>query len=302
MKLMEPPEEIIVNNDSLETNNGSPEINQSAGNAPNQKAIQFSFTLRGLMLGLIIIVIIVGLLVFILFKPAKKSANTIAVNTQTLSNGTLNKLSSKLPGQSTEQLTITPDTLFNNNVSVQKDLGVNGNFTVKGSTNLLGPINSGGNMSVNGSLNVKSNSTVGGNLSVSGLLTAASLNVGSVSLSTINLSGNLNISGHLVPNGQPPSIAVNVGASNGSANISGNDSAGTITINVGSGSLVAGEMATITFHTPFATTPVVDLTPANINASYLRYFVGNGTNFFTISSSNVPSNGTGYTFNYLVEQ
>jgi hypothetical protein len=251
---------------------------------------------------IIVIVIVVALIaagaIILLKRPAAKAPPTqVTINTQSLDNGTLNKLTAQAgPNKTQQQLTITPDTLFKNSVLVQgalkaeKDLDVGGNLNVHGTTTLQGAVG------------INSNLAVRGALSVGGALSAASLNVGSLAVTTVNASGNLNFGGHLVPTGTTPDVKASVGASGGSATVSGNDTAGTITINIGAGTLIAGEMAIISFHTPFATTPKVQLTPITSSASSLNYYATRSATFFTIDTSSTPTSGASYVFDYLVTQ
>ena len=255
---------------------------------------------------LVVIVIIVGLIVLaggaalFLRKPAKivpPAVTPITINTQSLDNGTLNKLISQAaPNETRQQLTIAPDTLFKSSVEVQKtltadkDLNVGGNQNIKGTTTLQSAVG------------INSNLAVRGALSVGGSLSAGSLNVGALVVSTVNASGSLNFGGHLIPSGAAPNAVISAGAGGGSVTIDGNDTAGTVVINVGSTNLVAGEMAAITFRTAFAGTPKVQLTPVNAAASKISYFATRSPTFFTIESSTVPTADTQYAFDYLITQ
>ncbi len=252
---------------------------------------------------IITVIIIVGLVLAVvivaLFKqPAKKVAPTVVtINTQSLDNGTLNKLTAQAsPGKTVQQLTISPDTLFKNNIEVQgslkadKQLDVAGNVVVGGTTTLQGAVG------------INSNLAVRGALSVGGALSAASLNVGSLGVTTVNASGSINFGGHLVPSGTTPTVAPSNGTSGGTVTVSGNDTAGTITITIGNGTLVAGEMAILNFHTQFTTTPKVQLTPITGDASALNYYATRSASFFTIETSTTPTHGASYVFDYLVTQ
>jgi len=253
---------------------------------------------------LAIIVVVVGLaliaaaVIVLTNKPTGKVAPTpITINTQSLDNGTLNRLTAQAgPNATKQQLTITPDTLFKNNVKVQAGLNVEKDLTVGDNLNIHGTT------TLQGAVGINSNLAVRGALSVGGALSAASLNVGSLAVTTVNASGNLNFGGHLVPSGTTPSVKASVAASGGTVAISGNDTAGTITINIGAGTLLAGEMAIISFHAPFATTPKVQLTPITSTASALNYYATRSTTFFTIETSTTPTVGTSYVFDYLVTQ
>lgn len=283
-----------------DTPKGKPPSNQSIAR------IMFvaSSHIKAIIILLLIILLGVGAALLIKDAISKHSNKTVVINTQSLSNGTLNKVTSQLgnEGQVSTQLTITPSTLFKNSVEIQgktttdSDLDVGGNFNTKGSSNLYGPVNARSSLAVQGS------GSYGGNLSVTGLVTAASLSVGSINISTINLSGDINVGGHIIPSGAVPSVSASAASSGGSATITGNDTAGTVTINIGAGKTVAGELAIITFHKAFATTPKVQLTPLNSASAQIFYYVSQSPTFFTVNSAGMPANGASYTFNYLVTQ
>jgi cytoskeletal protein CcmA (bactofilin family) len=248
----------------------------------------------------IIAVVIIGLILFgaTTSKPPKKTTTTVVINTQSLDTGTLNKLESQnsASGSVQQQLTITPNTLFKNDVSVQGNLSANGTTTIQGAVAL----NSG--LTVHGGLVVSSNTTVGGNLSVNGVITAGSLNVGSLTLASIQLSGSLTIGGHILTTGSAPTAAANLATSGGTVSVSGNDTSGTVTINVGNDALQAGELAVITFHSPYSATPNVQLTPITGPSAALQYFVTRSSSYFSINSALAPTKDGAYVYDYLVTQ
>ncbi len=249
--------------------------------------------------GVMMLILIVFLAITLLKKPATKPVvpTPVVINTQSLDNGTLNKLTPAAgPNETKQQLTISPETLFKNSVQIQgslkteKDLDVGGNLAIKGSTTLQGAVG------------INSNLAVRGALSVGGILSAGSLNVGSLGVSTINISGNLNFAGHIIPSGARPSVKPSAAANGGSVTIDGNDTAGTITIKIGSGGVIAGELVIVNFRSAFATTPKVQLTPINSEASALNYYATRSPTFFTIETSSVPAVGASYVFDYLITQ
>lgn len=239
-----------------------------------------------LALTLLVLILLAGTIFSLMKMQKKTTSKTIVINTQSLSNGTLNRVSTSLgnSGKVTTQLTISPSTLFKNDVEIQ------------GKASTDGDLNVGGNLSVKGSING------GTNLSVAGQITAASLSVSSLSLGTLNLTGDLNIGGHILPSGNTPAVSANEAADGGSVSITGNDISGTVTINTGNIKGVAGEMAIITFHTPFATSPKVQLTPVNAQSAQILSYVSQSTKFFSIECAVTPATGTTYTFNYFVTQ
>ena len=246
---------------------------------------------------IVVMLLLIATTSIALLKKSPKTVTPITINTQSLDTGTLNKLTAQAgPNATKQQLTITPDTLFKNTVDVQgglkaeKDLDVGGNLNVRGTT------------TIQGAVGINSNVAVRGALSVGGALSAASLNVGSLAVTTVNASGSLNFGGHLVPSGTTPDAKASIAASGGTVAVSGNDTAGTITINIGNGPLLAGELAIISFHAPFATTPKVQLTPITSAASGLNYYATRSATFFTIDTSSTPTVGASYVFDYLVTQ
>lgn len=256
---------------------------------------------------LIVVLVLVGGAFFL--RPKPQPDQTVVINTQSLDNGTLNQLSQG-DGRGRTELNITADVLSTKDLrvqgtaSVQGDLAVQGNLTVNGTTNLQATtIN--GSLSLNGGLEVSGNTSLSGSLSVTGQLTTGGLSVGSITTSNLTVNNNLTLGGHLIPTGGAPSVSAGPAARGGSVSISGNDTAGTITINTGNqglGGAHTGEMAVITFRTPFATTPKVQLTPINIDAAGLNYYAARGPRFFNVNSTSTVADGTTYVFDYLVTQ
>lgn len=238
----------------------------------------------------------------LLQQKQEKPETTYVINTQSLDNGTLNELTAQADGSIKQQLTISPDTIFKNSVTVQGPATVENDLTVRGRTVLQGPTSIENDLSVNRSLTVVGNTSVASNLNVNGQISAASLTVGSLTISSINLSSNLNFAGHLIPNGPSPSPRASTAAGGGSVTVSGNDTSGTIVINTGGNFMTAGELAIVTFQTPFNTTPKVQLTPVNDAASALNYYATRSATFFTVSSSTAASQNRQYVFDYLVTQ
>lgn len=250
--------------------------------------------IKTLLIGLATVLLLsgVGITITIRHKPAQPQVK-VTINTQSLDNGTLNKLTTNLAenGKVQPQLTISPSTLFKSGVSVE------------GVTNLLGPVATGNNLTVGGGLAVSRNASVGGSLSVSGGITAGSLNVGSINLSTLSLSGDFSWSGHLISTGTAPTTSSGPAIVNGNVTVTGNDSVGTVVITAGNnGTLSDGEMATIHFHAAYTATPIVQLTPTNQGAAGLQYYVVAARGFFAIRTISTPAAGTQYVFNYFVTQ
>lgn len=262
--------------------------------------------LRAGTIALLVLLLSAGLSFVI--RSARKPETTITINTQSLDNGTLNQLTAEAGDEAKQQLTISPETLFKESVivqgsaEIQQDLTVNNSLTVNGQANLQGPVAIEQDVTVRSGLTVGGSTAIGGNLSVTGSITAASLSVGTISISTVNVSSDVSFGGHLIPNGATPSSRPSLAASGGNVTISGNDTAGTIVINIGGGAVQSGELVIVTFSKPFSATPKVQLTPINIPASGLRYYATRNASFFTVNTSTAPTNGTSYVFDYFVTQ
>jgi hypothetical protein len=290
--LAQPPE------DSLESPDNGTTLDQraAAGGTPNEPGV-FSHFRRSYATLAVIGFILLILLIYGVSKMAMKdekrqpAAQPITINTQNLDNGTLNKLTTTgTPTETKTQLTISPDTLFKSDVHVQGSLQVDRNLEVKGTTTLQG------------ATSINSNLAVRGSVSVGGTLSAPALNIGTLTTTSINVTGSISFGEHLVPTGSTPSVTASKAALGGSVQISGNDTAGTITISTGTGAPLAGEMANIHFRKAFGSTPKVQLTPINAESAALRYYAARSAGFFTINTGTAPTTQTSYTFDYLVTQ
>jgi hypothetical protein len=87
--------------------------------------------------------------------------------------------------------------------------------------------------------------------------------------------------------------------SGGSAAVSGSDTGGSVTINIGSGA-AAGCFATITFAAKFNSTPRVLLTPVGADAGTVDYYVTRTNNSFSICDATAPPDGSSFGFDYFV--
>lgn len=264
-----------------------------------RKKLQARSLKKPLML-ILMVLVLVGLLVTGVVLVTRKSPpeptpNTVVINTQSLDNGTLNQLTPDDSGETKQQLSISVDTIFKNDAVIQGSVQIVKKLSVQGGADIGGDTNLRGNLSVSGSINA------GTNLTVNGLITAASLNVGSIAISTINITGSLSFEGHIIPGGPSAAARASNASGGGSVSISGNDTAGTITIKTGSGPVI-GELAVINFRTSFNTTPKIQLTPVNEPASSLRYFATKTASLFTVNTGSAPASNTTYIFDYFVTQ
>lgn len=166
--------------------------------------------------------------------------------------------------------------------------GTAANLNLRNDLNVIGATRLQGAVSINNSLNVAGNLTVGGAL-FAGTFQANSLTSGS----------NLTIGGHLVTRGAVPGVSGGSAVgSNGTVTISGNDAAGTVAVNVGTGA-TSGVLATVTFRTAYGSIPHVVITPVGRAAS--NVYVTRSAAGFSIHAGSGLSAG-GYGFDYMVMQ
>ena len=214
-------------------------------------------------------------------------------------------------GDPKQTLDIQGNSVFEGQVLVRNDLDISGSVKVGGSLSLpaitVGGTSSFGQVQVNNTLSVSGNSAVSGTLSVNKSLSVSgngsfggSLTAASLSVNSLQMSGDLIINRHIAVGGATPG-KTNGGAlgSGGTASVSGTDTAGTITINTGS-SPPAGNFVTITFVNHFNTTPHVVVTPVGSAAASLQFYVTRSTTSFTLSTASAPPAGSNFSFDYIV--
>ncbi len=289
--------------------------------------------------GSIILILLIAGIVYLFLKPKDptgKALEKAGISFQNLSNETINSLASAIGlGQPKQTLTISADTVFKNPVVFENGLTANGlisaasgiritgaasadslnigsNLSVNGTTSLQGtvdvrnqlnvggPLNVTGSGSFAGNINVRGSATIGGSLSVSGTFA-----VGTISVQTITVSQSLTINGHIVSGGSAPSISATTRiGSGGNATVSGNDTAGTISIITGSGPNCGpsgnGQWATITFSRAFSSVPKVILSPVGFNSAKIEISAIRTPQNFTISCNLPPLAGTPYAYDYIV--
>jgi len=240
-------------------------------------------------------------------KPATKPKSTTV---ETLSQYELNKLSSTSNnlGASGQVLSIGADALFRGQANVV------GNFTVGGQLNsngtaTLSNVNITGNtvannLTVNGTLALQNavnfeglaNFTKG--INVTGSASVNSLNASSIAVHNISISGPLTV-GHLVTQGPAPTIVANSVGAGGTVSISGNDTAGQINVNTGTGP--GTTLATITFRATYGAGVHVQLSPITAAAASAQAYVTRNNGGFQIHA-NSPSAGSVLSYDYLVTQ
>ncbi len=197
-----------------------------------------------------------------------------------LSASAANLASLQAGNVSVNQLTANGDGTFTT-MNLRRDLNV------AGATKLQGPVNMSQLLTVNNNLNVAGNVAVGGTLSVRNF-----------QASSLTSDTTLTIGGHIISRGSAPSVGSGgaVGSS-GTVSISGNDVAGTVAVNTGTGA-GNGILAQITFTRAYAMTPHVVITPIGVGG---KFFINRSPSGFMIGvSEGLPPGG--FAFDYIVMQ
>lgn len=124
-----------------------------------------------------------------------------------------------------------------------------------------------------------------------------------VSVRAFEIGTTLTLDGHVITAGTAPTIAAGAAAcTTPTVSVSGNDTAGQITITTGTGCGATGLLATVTFHGAYGAAPHVQLTPRSAQAAGLLVYQTATTTQFTLNCSTAPSDTTTYVFDYLTVQ
>ena len=258
---------------------------------------------------------IAGFIVASLRQPATTKPTTV----QSLSADEIKKLTDTGTslGTSGQTLSIGADALLRGKVDVGGDLSVGGHFNANGpvtlsqlnisGTTALTGLNVGSNLNVDGlatlqkGANVQGLLAVNGGLNVSGTASINALNVSTISVRNLSISGPLTV-GHLATQGPPPSATAGTAVGGGGTiSISGNDTAGTINVNTGGGP-PAGILATVVFRAAYAGGVHVLITPLTGASATLPAYVTRTATGFQLRVDTPPPAGTVYAFDYLVTQ
>jgi len=305
---------------SLETLEGGPETTPVQETVPSDKMPKKKTSIQeklktlvsrlNVYLLLFFIVILAGAIIFFVVFSSSQTPDVGIPESQELTQEAIDELvgSDAKVGDPKQLLTVESDSVFTGKVLIREGLDVAGPIKVGGSLSLPGITVSGtsafdqvtvnalsiaGDATVQGQLSVQKGLTVSGPVTFSGTFSAAAFVIES-----LQVNQNLNINKHIDAGGPTPGVASgpSVG-SGGTVTISGTDTAGTVTVNVGSGA-GAGVLATITFGNGFGGTPHVVISP--VGAPAPNAFISNRTTSgFSISSSPGLSPGS-ISFDYIV--
>lgn len=294
---------------------------------PSHKA-----TFIGLAVVIAILVINAGVIIFVVRNQSKDEGQT-AKGEVTISQGVLDKLGVNRTAvdELGIELVVNPDARFLNKVQVGGDLSIGGqlklntkfsandvsaakleagdtsltqlnvngdatantlnlrrDLNVTGSTRLQGAVVVSQLLTVNNSVNVA------GNLSVGGALTTRSFQASSLTSDTT-----LTIGGHIITRGVAPGVGPGTAlGSSGTISISGNDAAGTIGVNIGTGAS-SGIIANVVFRQTYGNIPKVVVTA--VGAGLGPLYVNRSASGFSVGTKE-PTPPGGYAIDYIVMQ
>ena len=283
-------------------------------------------TFIGLAVVMLILVINAGALGFVLVKQSQDEdlfdKGQVSISTDDLNKLGINR---DVIGDTGVELTVAPDAQFKGKITVAgnttlggqvflnnkltgtdasiaqlqagnttfNELNVNGDGTitnlnlrrdlvVDGQTRLQGPVTINQLLTVNSSLGVSGNLSVGGTLSITSLSAQV-----------------IRVSGHLITSGPTPSVGPGSAiGNNGTVSISGNDAAGTISINVGAGG-TGGTLVNLAFRSQYGSAPRVVISPVGAGGSF--YVTNVSVGGFSVGVNSGLSPG-GYKINYIIAQ
>lgn len=298
---------------------------------PSHKA-----TFIGLSVVVAVLAINAGIITFVV-KGQGEETNSAAQGEVTISPGVLNTLgvSRNAVGNAGTELVVNPNSRFNgtvtigSNVSVGGELKLNSKFSasdaslakleagetslgqlnvngdgtvtnlnlrrdlaVAGATRLQGPVTVSQLMTVNNNLNVS------GSLAVGGTLSARNFQASSLTSDTT-----LTIGGHVITRGAATGVGRGVAlGSVDTVSISGNDTAGTVAVNLGANASRSGIIANVSFRQNFGATPHVVVTAVGGPVDDL--YINRSPGGFSIGVRSITSglSGAGYAFDYIVMQ
>lgn len=300
--------------DSLEptsaTQPAAPQNTQPAKSAKPGLAKRFSLFGNLYLLIFVLLVLVGGGVIYVALKSTKPSSTQQKTSSLTDQQISSLKGNTTLVGDAKQTLDIQSNSIFEGQVLDRGDLNVAGSLKVGGPLSLpsvsVGGNGTFGQIGISGGLNVGGDSTLQGALTVQKNLTVAgsgsfgSLNVSTLSITTLQLRGDISVNQHILTTGTQPgrSFGTALGGG-GTASVSGSDTAGTVSINTGSNP-PAGCFVTVNFAKNFGATPHVVISPSNSSAAALQYYTNRSNSSFSICSAAVPAGGTNYVFDYIV--
>jgi hypothetical protein len=261
-----------------------------------------------------------GIVGYVIANNHKAPAPVKTPAIETLSQSDLNKLGSvgSNLGTTNQVLDVGADALFRGKADVVGDLSVGGALNANGTVTLsqlnisgataASNINVGDNLNVSGTTTLQKTLTANGtvninsNLSVSGAASFGSLSASSLTVKSISIVGPLTIE-HLSTSGPTPFYASGSVGAGGTVNISGNDTAGKLNINTGTGPAANTILANITFRAAYSGDVHVLLSPLTSAAAAAQVYVTHNNAGFQVYALNTTGlSGKVMSFDYFVTQ
>jgi hypothetical protein len=129
---------------------------------------------------------------------------------------------------------------------------------------------------------------------------------GNLLVKTATVSGNLTVNGHVITGNTTGSTTATVSANAGTGStctVSGDDTAGQITVITGSASWASGVQCTINFSSSYASSPHPIMTSANATSrSVVQPYIGSTTGTMTINFTAPDTTSNTYIWNYFNAQ
>ncbi|HET9850006.1 MAG TPA: hypothetical protein VFP35_00010, partial [Candidatus Saccharimonadales bacterium] len=260
-----------------------------------------------------IVVMAIGI-IFFAVSASKKQQTTKTQKVPSLTSQQISALkgNTTLVGDAKETLDVQSNSVFEGQVLVRSDLSVAGTIKMGGALSLptlkVGNSASLGATQVNGTLGATGDTTLQGNLSVQKNITVAgsasfgSLAVSALSVTSLQLVGDLTITRHIVTTGTSVNYSAGTAlGGGGTVSVSGTDTAGTITINTGN-SPSPGLFATVNFKQNFGQVPRVIISPVGVSAGAVTYYVNRTVSGFSVGCYSAPPAGASFAFDYFVIQ
>jgi cytoskeletal protein CcmA (bactofilin family) len=260
-----------------------------------------------------LVLMIAVFIVIVMYLLSKHSTGASTISSQSLSQSTLQQLSegNATVGSSNQILNVQSSTIFSSKVLMKQDLEIAGNLEIGNALTLndidvagtaqVGQLSVGKDIAVSGNADVQGSVNIGKTLQVSGGGTfSGSLSAPQLTTSSLQLNGDLTITHHVDTTGGTPNRSEGPAlGSGGTASLSGDDTSGSVNISTG-GSPPAGCFISITFTSPFSSTPQVLITPVGASAGGLAYYVTRNTTGFSICDATAPSASSSFGFDYWV--
>lgn len=285
-----------------------------SANSPNKGGLKHNLVKFNMYLILFLfILVIAGSILTVAYFQSKKASTTSTLKTQSLTADALKQVASSdaTVGSTQQILNVQSSAVFAGKVLVREDLEVAGNLRIGGTvalsnitvsgTTQLGQAQINKDLSVAGDTGIQGSLTVAKSLQVNGGATfSGAISAPQVTTSNLQLNSDLILTKHIVAGGPTPTRSNGSALGNGgSSSVNGSDTAGAVTVNVGTGAS-AGCFITITFATKYNSTPHVIITPVGLDSGTINYYVNRNPSSFSICDSTAPAAGSSFGFDYFV--